>query len=185
MKRKFIDRSNWKRIKKSNNIVIKTYEERFQGYAAACFIEEVHEKLICNLDERQFCLVDDGYVWIQRLPIHKNWSITTMFNENNKIIQWYIDITKQNSIDAKGEPFYDDLYLDVVILPTGEIFLLDEDELQEALDKNIITQSDFDLAYREAKKIMNGIARDVVYLTNMSYEDLEFFKAQLKSENEI
>ena len=185
MKRKYLDRSNWQRIKKSKNIVINTFQERFQGYGAACFVEKVHEKLICTLDNGKICLVDDGYVWIQRSPVKENWSITTMFDENNKIIQWYIDITKQNSIDGNANPFFDDLYLDVVVLPTGEIFLLDEDELKEALDKNIITQSDFDLAYKVAKDIMNGLAKDIIYLSNMSYEDLEFFKAQLKSENEI
>jgi predicted RNA-binding protein associated with RNAse of E/G family len=73
MKRKYIDRSKWERIERSRCVVFNTYQERFKGYASAIFIEKVNEKLICYLEERQFCLADDGYVWIQRLPIERNW----------------------------------------------------------------------------------------------------------------
>jgi uncharacterized protein len=181
MKRKYIDRSNWQRIEKGRCVLFNTYQERFEGYASAIFIEKVKEKLVCNLDKRQFCLADDKFVWIQRLPIEKKWSVTTMFDENNNIVQWYFDITKQNSIDVYGQPFYDDLYLDVVVFPSGEIVLFDEDELKEALESGDITQIDFDLAYDEANKIMNDIAKDVTYLSNMSYSDLDFFITQLNT----
>jgi predicted RNA-binding protein associated with RNAse of E/G family len=181
MKRKYIARSQWQRIKTSKCILFNTYQERFQGYASAIFVERVHEKLICRLDGREFCLVDDGYSWIQRLPAGENWSVTTMFDDKDNIIQWYFDITRQNSIDENGQPFYDDLYLDVVVLPSGEMVLFDEDELLEALESEDITQSDFELAHREAKKIMDGMAKDITYLTNMGRNDLEFFRAQQNS----
>jgi predicted RNA-binding protein associated with RNAse of E/G family len=183
MKRKYISRSQWKRIKKSKCVLFNTYQERFNGYASAIFVEKVREKLICKLDSREFCLVDDGYSWIQRLPVGENWSVTTMFDINDNIIQWYFDITKQNSIDENGQPFYDDLYLDVVVFPSGEMVLFDEDELKEALESGDITQSDFDLAYSEATKIMDGMAKDITYLKNMSYNDIEFFRAQLNTSN--
>lgn len=102
-----------------------------------------------------------------------------MFDENNNIIQWYIDITKQNSIDKNGQPFYDDFYPDVVVFLSGEIVLLDEDEFKEASEDGDITQIDFDFAYNEANQIMNGIARDATYLSDMSYNDLKFFRTQL------
>lgn len=177
MKRKYIARSQWRRIKASKSVLFNKYQERFNGYASAIFVEKVHDKLICHLNSKEICLVDDGYTWIQRLSIDKNWSVTT---DKSNIIQWYFDITKQNSIDENGQPFYDDLYLDVVVLPSGDVILLDEDELKNALDSEDITQDDFELAYNQANSIMDGMAKDVKYLTNMSYNDLEFFKAQLK-----
>lgn len=175
MKRKYIDRSKWERIESGKCVVVNTTTENFNGYISALFVEKVRNKLVCNLDKRQFCLVDDGYVWIQRLPIDKNWTITTMFDKSHNIIQWYIDITKQNSIDDYGQPFYDDLYLDVVVFPSGEIVLFDEDELKEALENGDITREDYELAYKEVEKIMNGMARNVEYLSCISYRDLEFF----------
>ena len=159
--------------------MINTFHEQFDGYASAIFVEKVREKLICKLDNREFCLVDDGYSWIQRLPIEKNWSITIMFDNKDNIIQWYFDITKLNSIDERGQPFYDDLYLDVVVFPSGEIVLFDEDELKAAFEAGDIDKKDFDLAYCEAYKIMNGVAKDIEYLKKMSYDDLYFFRAKL------
>ncbi|HEX2947734.1 MAG TPA: DUF402 domain-containing protein [Clostridia bacterium] len=179
MERKYISKSGWQRIETSKCVLFNTYQERFSGYASAIFVDKVHKKLMCKLADREFCLVDDGYSWIQRLPINKNWSVTTMFDNKSNIVQWYFDITKQNSIDENSQPFYDDLYLDIVIFPSGEVVLLDEDELKEALESGDITQSDFDLAYSEANKIMIGMAKDIAYLTNMSYNDLEFFKAHV------
>lgn len=183
MKRKYIDRSNWKRIKASKSIVVDTFTEQFEGYASVLFIESVHDKLMCHLTKEPYCLTDDGYIWLQRLPVEKNWTVTTMFDEKNHIIQWYFDITKHNSIDENNQPFYDDLYLDVVVLPSGEIMLLDEDELENALVEKVITQEDFDLAYHEAHYIMNGIAKDIQALTNISYTDLDFFKSKAQLKN--
>lgn len=179
MKRKYIDLRDWERVEKSKNIVFRTFEDNFKGYVSVSYIEKVKEKLQCNLGERQFCLVDDGYIWILRMPIEKNWVVTTMMDDNENIIEWYFDITKENSIDNDGCPFYDDLYLDIVVLPSGEIVLFDEDELEEAFIKGEITKDDFDLAYRVANEIMDGMAKDVSALTDMSKKDLEFFKGQL------
>lgn len=183
MKRKYITRGQWRRIKASKCVLLNTYQERFKGYACAIFVEKVHDKLLCKLDGREICLVDDDYTWIQRLPLEKNWSVTTMFDDKSNIVQWYFDITKQNSIDENGCPFYDDLYLDVVVFPSGEVVLLDEDELKDALENGDITQDDFDLAYSEANIIMDGMAKDIIYLTNMGNNDLEFFRARLNASN--
>lgn len=57
--------------------------------------------------------------------------------------------------------------LDIVLLPSGEIFLLDEDELKEALDNKIITKAQYDNAYSEANRIMKVISKDYSYLENL------------------
>ena len=54
-----------------------------------------------------------------------------MFNEKVTIIQWYIDICIQNGVE-NGRPFWDDLYLDLIVLPYGEMIQKDADELEEA-----------------------------------------------------
>ena len=60
------------------------------------------------------------------------------------------EIGKEN-----GLPYEDDLYLDVVETPKGEIILLDEDELKEALDRRELTKEEYENAYKEAEKLMN------------------------------
>jgi predicted RNA-binding protein associated with RNAse of E/G family len=89
-----------------------------------------------------------------------------MFNENLEIVQWYFDIIKSSGLDERGIPYFDDLYLDVVALPPDDILLLDEDELEEALQCKDITKEDYDLAYEEAEQIISDI--DVEKLIKVS-----------------
>lgn len=72
-----------------------------------------------------------------------------MYNQNKEIIEWYFDISKEIGSE-NGVSYEDDLYLDVVVNPDGEIILLDEDELKEALDRLEISKEDYDMAYNEA-----------------------------------
>ena len=62
----------------------------------------------------------------------KNFAITAMLDDQQKLVQYYIDVAKEYEIDERGLPYFDDLYLDVVLLPNGEIYVLDEDELEDA-----------------------------------------------------
>ena len=61
-------------------------------------------------------------------------------------------IGKENEI-----PFEDDLYLDVVITPTGEIFLLDEDELIDRYNRLEVNKKDYDMAYDEANNLIKKL----------------------------
>lgn len=184
MRRKNIDIRDWERIEKIKDVVYKKSEDIFKGYVCVSLIEKVYEKFVCNLGERQFCLIDDGYTWIRHQPLQKNWVLSTMLDDKKNIIEWYFDITKENSVDEDGCPYYDDLYLDVVVLPSGEIVLLDEDELEDALNRGEITKDEFALAYSTANEIMNSMAKDVQGLIDLGKKDLEFFEAQL-GENKI
>ena len=78
------------------------------------------------------------------------------FNEKNEVIEWYFDISRRIGIE-NGIPYEDDLYLDVVVKPNGEIFLLDEDELKEAYDRLEINETE----YQEAKKIANELIKEL------------------------
>jgi predicted RNA-binding protein associated with RNAse of E/G family len=61
-----------------------------------------------------------------------------------------------HGFDAEtGFPWYDDLYLDVVVLADGSFHLLDEDELDEALQEGKITQDEYDIAWQEANLARN------------------------------
>jgi hypothetical protein len=52
-----------------------------------------------------------------------------------------------------------DLFLDVFVFPSGEAFLLDEDELEMALNYGVIDRETFDFAYRVAREILEKIKR--------------------------
>ena len=82
-------------------------------------------------------------------------------NANNDILLWYIDMIAGQGIDTDGVPYFDDLYLDLVVYPDGTIIVDDMDELEEALSAKDITQEQFDLAISTSSKLKNGLLSNV------------------------
>lgn len=101
----------------------------------------------------------------------------SIYNNNKEIIEWYFDIAKEIGKE-NGIPYEDDLYLDVVVNPNGEITLLDEDELKMALDRLEITQSDYDMAYSEANKLMEKLKGNTDKLDEFSKKYLDEMRGE-------
>ncbi|WP_152968645.1 hypothetical protein [Rossellomorea vietnamensis] len=69
----------------------------------------------------------------------------------------------------------DDLFLDLVLLPSGEIIEKDAEELEDALSKRIIDKNLYDLAWNEVKTIKSLISTanfDLIKLSNTHKEML-------------
>ena len=176
MDRKFVNRPNWKRVLERRFKSTYIENDDFVGYVSVIYIDKVREPLVKEISGRSISLVDDKYIWLQHLPKNDNFSLTTMFDSQGKIVQWYFDITRRNGIDENNIPFFDDIYLDVVVLPTSEIILMDEEELHDALESKVITKDEYDLAYKKANEIINGIGKMPDTLHNFSYKYLEYMQ---------
>lgn len=83
--------------------------------------------------------------------------VTAMFDNREQIVEWYIDTCRNQGVTDQGVPWFDDLYLDVVVLKNGEIFLVDEDELEEALQRGHISTQEAELANRTAADVLHQI----------------------------
>ena len=167
LKRKYGDRSEWQRIKKREYAQIFMEKDEFTGYITLLHLVQVTEPLWVKYAEENVCIVDDGYMWLQHFPSGKNYSLTTMFNTKGEVVQWYIDICNEIGIEH-NIPWWDDLFLDIIILPTGEIVQLDEDELEEALIKGWIDQSMYNLAWTQANEITTSIMEKSFEILNYS-----------------
>lgn len=108
------------------------------------------------IENINLCMANDNYKWLEFYDYNKKYRLTTMYNEKNEIVEWYFDIARKIG-NENGIPYEDDLYLDVVVTPIGEIILLDEDELKEALDRMEITALEYEGAYREAEELMERL----------------------------
>ena len=84
-----------------------------------------------------------------------------MMNANDDILVWYIDMIVEQGIDADGIPYFDDLYLDLVVYPDGTIKVDDMDELEDAVSKKDITEEQFELAIATSKKLQKGLLSDI------------------------
>lgn len=67
----------------------------------------------------------------------------------------------EQGIDSDGIPYFDDLYLDLVVYPDGTIKVDDMDELEEALSIKDITQEQFNLAISTSNKLKTGLLSNI------------------------
>jgi len=133
----------------------------FNGYIGLLEIEEVSKKQIWKFNGEDITICDSGLKWLSILPQNDFYCITAMMNEDNEILLWYIDMIAAQGIDADGIPYFDDLYLDLVVYPDGTIIVDDMDELEEALAAKDITQEQFKLAISTSNKLKAGLLSNI------------------------
>ena len=171
MKKRYMDPKNHKAIAdyKFNKMYVDTKE--FTGYVGSLRIKHtVDDWYVSRDDGTQECILKSGYRWLMFYPDNAKYAITALCNENEDIIEWYFDMVKTLGVED-GMPYMDDLYLDLVITKKGEIYILDEDELLEAVETKDITEDDYKMAHNTLDMLLekydNGKKIDeLVYLTN-------------------
>ena len=123
-------------------------------------------------------IIDNDYTWIQIAIKNANFWIKVMFDENDKIVETYIDVSRHNYFDDIKNPSYEDLFLDIVIPSKGHIYQMDDVELMKALTDKTITDNEYKLSKIVCRNLIN-------YLNNNLSEFLNFInklKKELESE---
>ncbi len=154
MKRKFSDRANWRRIVNRTYSCRTCREDEFTGLVTYYHIHKLRDPLMKAYKGKKLCLADENYLWLQHFPARERFVVTTMFDDKGHVVQWYIDICRKQGTTDQGVPWFDDLYLDIVVLPSGEVMLLDEDELEDAVKSGEITRNEAEDATEIANKLM-------------------------------
>lgn len=188
LKRKYANRPDWKRILEKSYYGIRIDEEAFSGYVCYLSLDKVRNPLWVAYEKKPVCIVDHGYVWLQHFPLNGNYVLTSTFNDHGELVQCYFDIARKVGVTEESIPYLDDLYLDVVVLPDGKIFTLDEDELIEAYREGIITKEDYDFANQTADELLASIQNGSNYLlksTEVYYEFIRTIKLLSRSVKEI
>lgn len=106
--------------------------------------------------ENGLCIQDNNYKWLEFYDYNSKIRMTAIYDEKNEIVEWYFDMARSLGKE-NNTPYEDDLYLDVVLRPDGEIILLDEDELKEALDRYEMTKEEYEKTYEIARDLMARI----------------------------
>lgn len=161
MRKRFANRrgSNYKQIKVD--------EEYFKGYACYVNFNDIDKPKIIHNGFYDMCIMDNGYEWIMLYPDNGNYSITIIYDNKHTLVEWYFDVASEVSL-LNNIPYQDDLYLDMVILPTREVSILDEDELKLALDEKLITDTDFKNAYKTLDYLKEKYANNIDELINFT-----------------
>ena len=156
MKRKTGNRAGWPRIIKQQYTQKIVENDEFQGYVTLLKFDEVLQPLWSKFTAEPICLVENGSYMLQHYPFNGGYALTTFISPNKEIMQWYIDIVDHVGI-SEGIPYFDDLYLDLIVVPTGEVIEKDIDEIEDALEKGDISKEQYDKAW----ETFEGLKKDI------------------------
>ena len=102
-------------------------------------------------------IADDGWCWLGWMRPDFPWALTAMRDENGDWVQFYFDIVSGMGCDSDGRAWFDDCWLDIVALPDGRVYLLDEDELEEALQNGEATAQEAENARKAAQELLKAL----------------------------
>lgn len=97
----------------------------------------------------------------------KGWKISKFYRKDGSFKYWYCDIIRSEYDVKKDTYILIDLLLDVIVHPNGSYEVLDEEELEEALEKKIITEE----IAKEAKEKLNNL---LLLLNSGKFSTIEF-----------
>lgn len=146
-----------------------------EGYIGLVCIEEVDEPQIWKFNGQEIVVYNKGLKWLTILPKNDYYCITTMMDENSEILLWYIDMIASQGIEGIV-PYFDDLYLDLVVYPNGDIIEDDMDELKQAFKENDINNDQFQLALETSNKLKLGLLSNVNSFKEYTYACYEMIK---------
>lgn len=167
--RKFANMPGWKRILQHRFYSSYLDTSEFKGHNTLYCLDAVAAPRMVGYFHRNTCIIDAGYSWLKQFPAdEQHFTVTTHFDASGQILLWYIDICLHTGVDENQVPWLDDLYLDLVVSPAMEIEVKDADELLAARESGDILPTEFDLAWREANRIIDRISEHRFGLFDLS-----------------
>lgn len=154
--------------------------QRFQNLFPITSIDAVTTPLAVKYNGHPLCILDDGYSWLRHFPVGSQYIMTTTFAPDGQILQWYIDLCQSHGVTAEGIPWWDDLYLDIALLPSGQLFVLDADELDEALDSGDISLKEHAEVSQEAQRLVELIREERFDLPRLAPRHWQQFMSLLR-----
>lgn len=147
-------------------LISKTYLRDVNKYKLEIYYDKedyyLSIKKILNIEkpfilENGLCLIDNNYYIVEVLPKNENYAMRVYFNEKKERLEYYFDISLKNGLDEETRiPYYDDLYTDITVVQKN-IEVLDEEELEEALNMGKISKEEYNLANETRDKLLKSI----------------------------
>ncbi|MBD7912199.1 DUF402 domain-containing protein [Clostridium cibarium] len=139
----------------------KIVSDDFIGYVSLINLDNVSTPQIWEVKGEKIIVCDNGMKWLRILPEGENYTIMAIINEKDEIVIWYIDIIKDYGIDEDGIVYVNDLFLDLIVNKKGNVKIDDMDELEIALNQEVISLELYNCALETSEKIKNDILLDI------------------------
>lgn len=154
LERKSLSRREWKWIEKAELAAEPVENAVFSGTAGLLYIQAVSAPLVVPCPAGKMVIADAGYRWLQLAPENAHWWLTVLIDREDRLLESYFDITRENDFSDPLAPAFYDMKLDVVVAPRGAPRILDEEELLEALTEGLISPEEYTLAQDTAGHII-------------------------------
>ena len=144
------------------------YEEGFISHDETCLRtfktlpSDIAERLSLSLQKQD--LISPGK---QVLTIGKTYFFTEPFNllefrdTNGELLGHYSDIGEPTIQLDSGTFQMTDLFLDIWLYPDGRLLELDWDEFEEAIENQVITSAQADIARKAMKRLVAEVKEDI------------------------
>lgn len=175
MLKKDMRRSDWHRILRREYVSRDMQMHGRRGKESLLLIREVTEPLIVHDAGEDALIVEKDYAWVQIALEGQPFWLTAMFDGHGQLLQIYFDITAGNRFDDPENPWFEDMYLDIVINSRGEMYILDQDELDAALADGTIVKEEYDRAEAACRQLyayLEENRKDVAALCSRVYREL-------------
>ena len=118
-------------------------------------------------------LIFNGSFIVEVVPKNEYYSMRAYLDENLNTLGYYFDISLGNGLDEETKiPYYDDLFLDVGVNGKGEIVVMDQDELDAALENEKINEDEYTLAADTCKNLVEELENGVNRFKNIDLKEL-------------
>ena len=166
MRKKLISKTYLRDIKKYKISFDLSNEDYFVGVKQII----VGDEFVTPSGER---LIFNGSYIVEVIPKNEYYSMRAYLDENLNTLGYYFDISLGNGLDEETKvPYYDDLFLDVGVNGKGKIEVMDQNELDEALENEKITKEEYNLAADTCEKLVNELENGTNRFKNMDLKEL-------------
>ena len=175
MGKKDMRRSDWQRILRREYVSRDCRMHGIRGKESLLVIREVTEPLTVHSAGEDVLVVEKDYAWVQIALEGLPFWLTAMYDAQGRLLQIYFDITGGNQFEDPENPWFEDMYLDIVMNSRGELYVLDQDELDEALAAGNITKEAWDKAGAACRRLYAYLEENreaVTELCGRAYREL-------------
>lgn len=176
-RRKYADRTRWVRVLERRFAVKRLETADFSGFVTRLDILNVLEPLFVTSVGQRLCIADAGYTWLQHFPAGERYCVTTVLNPAGEVVQNYIDIADKTGVSEENVPWWDDVYLDVLVVPGMGSEIIDEDDLKSGLANGVIDEEDAERARAEAERLKNLIDKGEFPLLKLAPQHAALFES--------
>lgn len=172
---KDMKRSDWQRCLQKDYIARDFDYNGQHGTMSLHVLRKLTAPLTIHYSFGDVVIADEGYRWLQIALKDRFFWLTAMYDSAGQLIEIYFDITAGNCFDNPENPCFRDMYLDIVVVPDKGIYILDQDELEEALAENVITQAEYghaEAACRQLYEYLTNHTEEVFAFCHQAYDHL-------------